>query len=119
VGGTTRRTLFLCKRGDKNWTEGKGMGAGKAVDGAPPADETESHSGSSGTAPRRAIAPFAGGEWDFERNPDNAANGRYEASVACTHRLALSTSADHRVCVHQLDEERRGGGDLRRRGPRS
>ena len=84
VGGTTRRTLFLCKRSTAQAAAAGAAGAG----GAAVAGEAEAGVEQTKAKAKATIAPFAGGEWDFNRNPDNGANGR------CAPRLAVAQPPD-------------------------
>ncbi len=84
VGGTTRRTLFLCKRSTAQAAAAGAAGEG----GASVAGEADAGVEQTKAKAKATIAPFAGGEWDFNRNPDNGANGR------CAPRLAVAQPLD-------------------------
>lgn len=74
VGGTTRRTLFLCKRGAAQ-TAAAAAAASAGEGGAPVAGDADAGVEQTKAKAKATIAPFAGGEWDFDRNPGNGANG--------------------------------------------
>jgi hypothetical protein len=85
VGGTTRRTLFLCKRGAAQTAAAAAAGEG----GAPVAGDADAGVEQTKAKAKATIAPFAGGEWDFDRNPGNGANGRCAPRLAVAQPLGL------------------------------